>query len=77
STGGGRQVKRVGELAARALMEALYPGKKPSELNEEQKQYISTLATIAGGLAGGAWWGNTGRGMRCRGAAVGAGGGGE
>ncbi|WP_236306242.1 hemagglutinin repeat-containing protein [Dickeya zeae] len=48
-----------GELAARALMEALYPGKKPSELNEEQKQYISTLATIAGGLAAGVV-GNTG-----------------
>ncbi|WP_317618741.1 VENN motif pre-toxin domain-containing protein, partial [Dickeya oryzae] len=43
----------------RALMEALYPGKKPSELNEEQKQYISTLATIAGGLAAGVV-GNTG-----------------
>ncbi|UCZ73546.1 glycohydrolase toxin TNT-related protein [Dickeya zeae] len=40
-------------------MEALYPGKKPSELNEEQKQYISTLATIAGGLAAGVV-GNTG-----------------
>ncbi|RNM16279.1 hypothetical protein EFS38_20695, partial [Dickeya undicola] len=38
-----------GELAARALMAVLYPGKAPSELNEEQKQYISTLATIAGG----------------------------
>ncbi|QYM97699.1 hypothetical protein FGI04_18070 [Dickeya ananatis] len=48
-----------GELAARALMDALYPGKKPSELNEEQKQYISTLATIAGGLAAGVV-GNTG-----------------
>nr|WP_226093679.1 VENN motif pre-toxin domain-containing protein [Dickeya oryzae]MCA6993132.1 VENN motif pre-toxin domain-containing protein [Dickeya oryzae] len=48
-----------GELAARALMEALYPGKTPSELNEEQKQYISTLATIAGGLAAGVV-GNTG-----------------
>ncbi|MBP2851788.1 VENN motif pre-toxin domain-containing protein [Dickeya oryzae] len=48
-----------GELAAHTLIEALYPGKKPSELNEEQKQYISTLATIAGGLAAGVV-GNTG-----------------
>ncbi|MGM3160129.1 VENN motif pre-toxin domain-containing protein, partial [Dickeya undicola] len=42
-----------GELAARALMEGLYPGKKPSELNEDQKQLLSTLSTIAGGLAAG------------------------
>ncbi|ACZ78804.1 protein of unknown function DUF638 hemagglutinin/hemolysin putative [Dickeya parazeae Ech586] len=48
-----------GELAAHTLIEALYPGKTPSELNEEQKQYISTLATIAGGLAAGVV-GNTG-----------------
>ncbi|AYH48267.1 hemolysin BL-binding protein [Dickeya fangzhongdai] len=42
-----------GELAARALLEALYPGKKPDELNEDQKQLLSTLSTIAGGLAAG------------------------
>ncbi|WOA55003.1 hemagglutinin repeat-containing protein [Dickeya solani] len=48
-----------GELAARALMEALYPGKKADELNEDQKQLLSTLSTIAGGLAAGVV-GNTG-----------------
>ncbi|MEI7377457.1 VENN motif pre-toxin domain-containing protein, partial [Dickeya chrysanthemi] len=42
-----------GELAARALMEGLYPGRKASELNEEQRQLLSTLSTIAGGLAAG------------------------
>ncbi|WP_406619296.1 hemagglutinin repeat-containing protein [Dickeya fangzhongdai] len=42
-----------GELAARALLETLYPGKKPEELNEDQKQLLSTLSTIAGGLAAG------------------------
>ncbi|MEI7257014.1 glycohydrolase toxin TNT-related protein, partial [Dickeya dadantii] len=48
-----------GELAARALMEALYPGKKADELNEDQRQLLSTLSTIAGGLAAGVV-GNTG-----------------
>ncbi|WP_368266066.1 hemagglutinin repeat-containing protein [Dickeya chrysanthemi] len=42
-----------GELAARALMEGLYPGKKADELNEDQRQLLSTLSTIAGGLAAG------------------------
>ena len=31
----------------------LYPGVKQSDLSEEQKQTISTLATVSAGLAGG------------------------
>ncbi|WJM85365.1 VENN motif pre-toxin domain-containing protein [Dickeya chrysanthemi] len=34
-------------------MEGLYPGKKADELNEDQRQLLSTLSTIAGGLAAG------------------------
>lgn len=43
----------TGELAARAIMEAMYPGKAVSDLSEEQKQTVSTLATISAGMAGG------------------------
>ncbi|EEY5052871.1 ShlA/HecA/FhaA protein, partial [Escherichia coli] len=43
----------TGELAARAIAGMLYPGVKQSELSEEQKQTISTLATVSAGLAGG------------------------
>ncbi|WP_440072885.1 hemagglutinin repeat-containing protein [Pseudomonas fragariae (ex Marin et al. 2024)] len=39
----------VGEYIANQL----YPGKKTSELSEEQRQTISALSTLAGGLAGG------------------------
>ncbi|HFL4889128.1 TPA: VENN motif pre-toxin domain-containing protein, partial [Escherichia coli] len=42
----------TGELAARAIG-MLYPGVKQSDLSEEQKQTISTLATVSAGLAGG------------------------
>ncbi|WP_387467974.1 hemagglutinin repeat-containing protein, partial [Photorhabdus sp. RM323S] len=43
-----------GELAAQVLMKQLYgDGAKVSELTEEQKQTISTLSTLAAGLAGG------------------------
>ncbi|HCK2106701.1 TPA: VENN motif pre-toxin domain-containing protein [Escherichia coli] len=42
----------TGELAARAIG-MLYPGVKLSDLSEEQKQTISTLATVSAGLAGG------------------------
>lgn len=42
-----------GELAARAIMAAMYPGKAVSDLSEEQKQTVSTLATISAGMAGG------------------------
>ena len=43
----------TGELAARAIMAAMYPGKAVSDLSEEQKQTVSTLATISAGMAGG------------------------
>ncbi|ENB8114061.1 hemagglutinin repeat-containing protein, partial [Escherichia coli] len=43
----------TGELAARAIAGMLYPGVKQSDLSEEQKQTISTLATVSAGLAGG------------------------
>ncbi|WP_368540970.1 hemagglutinin repeat-containing protein [Enterobacter soli] len=43
----------MGELAARAIMAAMYPGKAVSDLSEEQKQTVSTLATISAGMAGG------------------------
>lgn len=43
----------TGELAARAIAGMLYPGVKQSDLSEEQKQTISTLATISAGMAGG------------------------
>ncbi|EFB6504157.1 VENN motif pre-toxin domain-containing protein [Escherichia coli] len=43
----------TGELVARAIAGMLYPGVKQSDLSEEQKQTISTLATVSAGLAGG------------------------
>ncbi|PSZ09042.1 Contact-dependent inhibitor A, partial [Escherichia coli] len=43
----------TGELAVRAIAGMLYPGVKQSDLSEEQKQTISTLATVSAGLAGG------------------------
>ncbi|EEC7176913.1 hypothetical protein ACNCW9_003527 [Escherichia coli] len=36
----------MGELAVRAIAGMLYPGVKQSDLSEEQKQTISTLATV-------------------------------
>ncbi|MXE01448.1 hypothetical protein FQZ98_26795, partial [Escherichia coli] len=39
----------TGELAARAITGMLYPGVKQSDLSEEQKQTISTLATVSAG----------------------------
>lgn len=42
-----------GELMAQLVMSQLYPGKSVSELTEDQKQTISTLGTLAAGLAGG------------------------
>jgi len=48
-----------GELAARALMAEMYPGKTASQLSEEEKQKISALATLAAGLAGGLSGDNT------------------
>ncbi|MGT8860043.1 VENN motif pre-toxin domain-containing protein, partial [Enterobacter sp. 186315] len=43
----------VGELAAHGIMASLYPGKKASDLGEDDRQLISTLATISAGMAGG------------------------
>ncbi|ENW8955297.1 TPA: VENN motif pre-toxin domain-containing protein [Escherichia coli] len=43
----------MGELAVRAIAGVLYPGVKQSDLSEEQKQTISTLAIVSAGLAGG------------------------
>ncbi|EOB4836377.1 contact-dependent inhibition effector tRNA nuclease [Escherichia coli] len=43
----------TGELAARAIAGMLYPGVKQSDLSEEQKQTISTLASVSAGLTGG------------------------
>jgi filamentous hemagglutinin len=43
----------AGELAAKAIMAAMYPGKSASDLNESEKQTISTLASISAGMAGG------------------------
>ncbi|GDP48765.1 C-terminal part of hemagglutinin-related protein [Escherichia coli] len=43
----------TGELAARAIAGMLYPGVKQSDLSEEQKQTINTLATVSAGLTGG------------------------
>lgn len=43
----------AGELAAKAIMAAMYPGKEVSELGESDKQLISTLASISAGMAGG------------------------
>ncbi|MGT8859021.1 VENN motif pre-toxin domain-containing protein, partial [Enterobacter sp. 186315] len=43
----------VGELAAHGIMATLYPGKEASDLGEDDRQLISTLATISAGMAGG------------------------
>ncbi|HBP8873495.1 TPA: VENN motif pre-toxin domain-containing protein [Escherichia coli] len=43
----------TGELVARAIAGMLYPGVKQSDLSEELKQTISTLATVSAGLADG------------------------
>ncbi|PPE62299.1 hemolysin BL-binding protein [Pectobacterium brasiliense] len=42
-----------GELAARAIMAAQYPGKTASDLTEEEKQSVSALSTLASGLVSG------------------------
>nr|WP_304502715.1 VENN motif pre-toxin domain-containing protein [Citrobacter sp. EC_71] len=41
-----------GELVAKAIMEAMYPDKRVSELSEAEKQTISMLASLSAGMAG-------------------------
>lgn len=48
-----------GELAATAIARQFYPDTDPSKLTEDQKQTVSTLATISAGMAGGIAGGNT------------------
>jgi len=48
-----------GELIAAAIKDAYYPGKPVSQLSEEEKQTISTLASISAGIAGGIAGGDT------------------
>lgn len=48
-----------GELIAKAIAEIYYPGIKTSDLTEDQKQTISSLASISAGMAGGLAGGNT------------------
>lgn len=42
-----------GELMARYIAGEMYPGVRPEDLSEEQKQTLSALGTLAAGLAGG------------------------
>ncbi|MEI7177886.1 hemagglutinin repeat-containing protein [Pectobacterium carotovorum] len=42
-----------GELAARAIMAKVYPGKTTNDLTEEEKQSVSALSTLASGLVSG------------------------
>jgi filamentous hemagglutinin len=59
SAGAGAAGAASGELVARTIAEIYYPGIKPSDLSEEDKQFVSNLATIASGLAGNLAEGNT------------------
>ncbi|WP_277423990.1 VENN motif pre-toxin domain-containing protein [Pectobacterium atrosepticum] len=43
----------TGELAARVIADRLYPGKAISEMTESEKQTVTTLSLLAGGLAAG------------------------
>lgn len=42
-----------GELIATAIARQFYPDTDPSKLTEEQKQTVSTLASVSAGIAGG------------------------
>ncbi|USR65132.1 VENN motif pre-toxin domain-containing protein [Providencia stuartii] len=42
-----------GELSAHVIMDTLFPGKKVSDLTENEKQQVSALSQLASGLAGG------------------------
>lgn len=48
-----------GELIATAIARQFYPDTDPSKLTEEQKQTVSTLASVSAGIAGGIAGGNT------------------
>ncbi|MDC6108491.1 hemagglutinin repeat-containing protein [Serratia rubidaea] len=52
-----------GELAARYIADQLFPGKKLSELSENEKQQVSALSQLASGLAGGLATGDTAGGV--------------
>ncbi|WP_253272472.1 VENN motif pre-toxin domain-containing protein [Pectobacterium brasiliense] len=43
----------TGELAARVIADRLYQGKTISEMTESEKQTVTTLSLLAGGLAAG------------------------
>ncbi|MEO5256841.1 contact-dependent inhibition effector tRNA nuclease [Escherichia coli] len=43
----------TGEVISSAIAKSLYPDVEPSKLTEEQKQTVSTLATLSAGMAGG------------------------
>ncbi|HDQ0507517.1 TPA: VENN motif pre-toxin domain-containing protein, partial [Escherichia coli] len=43
----------TGEVIASAIAKSLYPDVDPSKLTEDQKQTVSTLATLSAGMAGG------------------------
>ncbi|EHC2838375.1 Contact-dependent inhibitor A, partial [Escherichia coli] len=43
----------TGEVIASAIAKSLYPGVDPSKLTEDQKQTVSTLATLSAGMPGG------------------------
>lgn len=43
----------AGELAAKAIIATMYPGKSVNDLNESEMQTVSTLASISAGMAGG------------------------
>ncbi|XUV83757.1 hemagglutinin repeat-containing protein [Enterobacter sp. TMH.L2] len=42
-----------GELAARHIAAEMFPDTKPGDLNQDQKQLVSLLGTMAAGIAGG------------------------
>ncbi|AML59001.1 Putative large exoprotein involved in heme utilization or adhesion of ShlA/HecA/FhaA family [Serratia rubidaea] len=52
-----------GELAARYIAGQLFPGKKVSELSENERQQVSALSQLAAGLAGGLVTGDTAGGV--------------
>ncbi|AML59000.1 Putative large exoprotein involved in heme utilization or adhesion of ShlA/HecA/FhaA family [Serratia rubidaea] len=52
-----------GELTARYIAGQLFPGKKVSELSENERQQVSALSQLAAGLAGGLATGDTAGGV--------------